>query len=138
MLIHARWQQPVQPLAHAVAACGRGEDHFDGGIDAPGVLDALRHVETDMGQQVDLIDDHQRRSGEHVRILERLVVTLGHRENHDLGGLAQVPQRGADQVADIFDEQQCSGIMAVMCICVKIEVRKSFAHHLRVQVTPAT
>ena len=41
---------------------------------------------------------------EHVRILERLVVPLGHRHHHDLRALAEVEERGTDEVADVLDD----------------------------------
>ena len=50
------------------------------------------------------------RGGEHVGVLpERLVLALGHREDGHLGVFAQIPQRRADEVADVLDEQQRIG-----------------------------
>ena len=63
-----------------------------------------------MRQQVGLGQHHQPRGGEHVGILQRLVVALGDRQDRDLGALTQIPHRRADEVADVLDEQQCRRI----------------------------
>ena len=38
-----------------------------------------------------------------MRIFERLVLALGHREHHHLGALAEIEHRRADEIADILD-----------------------------------
>jgi hypothetical protein len=63
---------------------------------------------------------------EHVRVLERLVLALGHGQDHGLRALAQVEQRGADQVADVLDQQQRAAR--------RIQRRHRGVDHLRVQV----
>jgi len=39
-------------------------------------------------------------------VLQRLVLALGHADEHDPGGLAEVEQRGAHQVADVLHEHE--------------------------------
>ena len=82
-----------------------------GSTRTPGLTDRqcaveLLQVEVDVGQQVHLVDHDQVGGGEHVRVLQRLVVALGHRDDDDLACLAEVEQRRADEVADVLDEQQ--------------------------------
>jgi hypothetical protein len=52
------------------------------------------------------------RGGEHVRVLERLVLAFGHRQDRDLRVLAEIPQRRAHQIADVLDEQHAVGLLA--------------------------
>ena len=58
------------------------------------------------GGEVGLGDDGNVRAVEYCRILQRLVFTLGDRKQNKPKVLAQIVGRGADQVADIFDEQK--------------------------------
>ena len=51
-----------------------------------------------MRQQVDLVENQEVGGSEHVRILERFVVALGHRKNHHLGALAEIEKSGADKM----------------------------------------
>jgi hypothetical protein len=44
-----------------------------------------------------------------VGILQWLVVALSDGDDDHLGGLAEVEQRGADQIPDVLDEQQRAG-----------------------------
>ena len=66
------------------------------------------HVEVavDVRQQVGLVHHHQVGGREHLRVLQRLVVALGHGDHDHAAVLAHVEQRRADQVADVLDEQQ--------------------------------
>ena len=68
--------------------------------------DAGADVEIEMRQQVGLVEQHQVGGGEHVGIFRRLVLALGGRKQHDLVRLAEIERGGADQIADILDEQQ--------------------------------
>ena len=56
--------------------------------------------------KVHLADNHHVRRLEHRRILQRLVLPLGYRQQHDAQVLAQIVGRRADQVADVLDDQQ--------------------------------
>ncbi len=59
-----------------------------------------------MRQQVGLVDDHEIGGAEHVRVLQRLVITLRHRDDDDLGLLPDVEERRAHEVPHVLDEQQ--------------------------------
>ncbi|MCY1359330.1 hypothetical protein D9M69_458940 [compost metagenome] len=96
-----------------------------------------------MRKQIGLVQDHELRSREHVGVLERLVFALGDREDGDLGRFAQVPHRGADQVAHVLDEEQAVRVvmvvivlmvMPVIVVVMAVQLRKGFAHHRRIQV----
>jgi len=144
--------QPVQPGVHALACGGRELEDLDGGVHTSGQLDAARDVELHVRQQVGLVEDHQLRGREHVGVLQRLVLALGHRQDRNLGGFAQVPHGGADQVADVLDEQQAAAFamvvvivrmtepvpvpvpMIVIVVAVAVQLRKRLGHHGRVEV----
>ena len=100
---------PVVPWGQPLAPRRRDADHIEGRVDPERVGDAPIDVEGDVREQVDLVEQHGRAGAEHVRILERLVVALGHRADDHLLGLAQVEERRADEVADVLDEDDRAG-----------------------------
>ena len=56
-------------------------------------------------QQVALVEEHEVGGGEHVRVLERLVLALGRGKHHHLVRLPQVEGGRADEVAHVLDHQ---------------------------------
>ena len=54
-----------------------------------------------MRQQIDLVQDHDVRRSEHVRIFERLILAFRNRQNDDLRPLAEIEQCWANQIPDI-------------------------------------
>ena len=62
-------------------------------------------IEIDMRQQIGLVQQHQVGSGKHARIFQGLVFPFGHRQHHDFMRLAKIEGGGADEIADILDEQ---------------------------------
>ncbi len=97
---------PVQPGAHAVAGGGRDAEDGQVGIDAAGIGFGQVGVEAEVGQQVALVEQHDVGRGEHVGILERLVLALGDRQDGDLVVFAEVEGGRADEVADVLDQEQ--------------------------------
>ena len=79
-----------------------------------------------MREQVDFVQQHQPGGAEHVRVLERLVVALRHRGDQHLGSLTEIEERGADQVADVLDEDDRARL--------RLELGQRARHHLRVEV----
>ena len=63
-------------------------------------------VEVEVRHRVDLVEDDRLGDLEDARVLVRLVVALGHRQDHDLRVLAQVEVGGTHQVADVLDDDQ--------------------------------
>ena len=51
------------------------------GLTSPRNGDRLVHVEGDVRKEIDLVEHHLARFAKHVRVLERLVLALGHRED---------------------------------------------------------
>jgi hypothetical protein len=51
-----------------------------------------------------LFKHHDVGSGKHVRIFQRLVLALGHRQDRHLVRLAKIERRRTDKIADILDE----------------------------------
>ena len=73
---------------------------------------AAGRVELDGRGQVHLGDDGHVGRVEDGRVLERLVLALGHREEDQPQVLAQVEGGRADQVADVLDEQEVELVAA--------------------------
>ena len=82
--------QPVVPVGQAVAGRRGDLQHLDIRVHPLGKIDALLDIEVQVRQKVDLVENHQVGLVEHVRVFERLVLALGHREHDDLVGLAEV------------------------------------------------
>lgn len=98
--------QPAVPLVDALTVAHRESYRLDCRIDCPCIGQCDVHIKIDIGQEVGLADDHKAGRLEHIRIFERLVLTLGYRQNDNLCLLAEVKQRGADEITDIFDQHQ--------------------------------
>lgn len=94
--------QPTVPLVDALAVAHRQSYRLDCWVDRTCIGQCDIHIKIDIGQQVSLADDHEVGGLEHVRVFKRLVLSLGYRENDDLCMLAEVEQRGAHKIADIF------------------------------------
>ena len=60
-----------------------------------------------------------------MRVLQRLVVTLGHRDDDDLAGLAEVEQRWTYEVADVLDHHDPS---------LGLQLVESAPHHGGIEV----
>ena len=74
------------------------------------------HIEIHILQQVDLVQQHQAGGTKHVRVFDRFVLAFGHRQNGYLVRLSQIKGRRADQIADVFDQQQ--GILGQIQLCL--------------------
>ena len=98
--------QEIQPFAHALAARGGNADDANFRIDPAGVADGRVHIEIEVRQQVDLVQQHEARGAEHVGVFDRFVFALGHGQNRHLVRFPQIKGRRADQIADVFDQQQ--------------------------------
>ena len=89
----------------------------------------LSDVEVEMRQQVDLGQDHHARGGKSVRIFQRLVVSLGHREDRHFQRLAEIEAGRTNEVADILDEQDR--------VALERQALERVPDHMRVEVTAA-
>ena len=96
--------EPIAPGIHALALARAHGKPRRLRIEVIECLSIPIHVKIESRGHVDLIE--QLRAGvlEDARVLDGLVVALGHRENHDGQVLAQVKVDRADQVAHIFDK----------------------------------
>ena len=97
--------QLLFPSRHALAAARRGLQHLEAGANLPQVVQRQRAVEADRFGEIDLGDHGEVGAVEDGRILERLVLALGHRQQHDAQVLAEVVARRTDEVADVLDEE---------------------------------
>src|SRR5512133_2274366 len=121
-------REPVGKLVHTLTRAGAHGNQPRVGANSPQVLeDALRADPWQMGQQINLAEDYQIRDAEHHGILERLVLSLGHTENHDVLGLPKIVNRWAYQVTDVLDEQ--------VLRCLPIELMERAVDQSRVEVT---
>ena len=66
-------------------------------------------VDVEMWHQIDLVQQHHVDRAEHHRVLQRLVLALGHRVDHRLGVLAHVELRRTHEVPDVLDDHQIEG-----------------------------
>lgn len=98
--------EPVEPGGEAGQAAARTVQDRGGGVDAGDVALDRRHVDVEMRQQVHLGEQHEIGGLENVGVFERLVLAFGDREQGDPARFAEVEGGGADEVADILDEQQ--------------------------------
>ena len=106
----ARWRraalQPFVPIAQSFAGSRRQPDRSNLRIDLARHRLAAQNIEIDMRRKIDLADDHQFSSLEHMRIFERLVVAFGDRENHHFRPFAKIEQSRTDEIANILDHEQ--------------------------------
>src|SRR5271157_1429199 len=98
-------------------------------MDPPGVLASEFSFERNVGQQVNLGQQHQLRLEENRRILKRLVFAFGGAQQNDLCVFSEIVAGRTDQVADIFDNQQVE--------IFELPVFKVFTDHLGVKVAGA-
>ena len=96
--------QPAVPGGQPLAVLGGDVQHRHSRIHFPDRGEKASRIEPHVREQVDFVQQHQPGGAEHVRVLERLVVTLRHRCDQHLGSLTEIEERGADQVADVLDE----------------------------------
>ena len=101
----------------------------DVGIEAQDVLFAGLQVEVEIGQHVDLVDEQHVADGEHQRVLEGLVVALGDGEDHGVFDRAGIELRGADEVADVFEDRKVDVLRA--------ETDEALLRHARIEVAHA-
>ncbi len=94
-------QERVDPVAGA----GAGPDDLHPRVDPLDVLPEGALVEAGRLGQVGLGDDDQMGGAERGGVLQRLVLALGHRHQHDPQVLAEVVGRRADEVADVLHEE---------------------------------
>lgn len=98
-------RNPVEPRRHSITGPRRKAELSDLRIHPAGVCQSAFRIEIDMRLQVDLGEQHQIRRSEHIRVLERLVIALGDREDDHLEGFAEVECCGTHQVADVLDKR---------------------------------
>ena len=106
---HPRASQRRDPGTHlvdTVAGLGRGLDRANIGIDVAKVGVEQLKIEVEVGEQIDLVDDHDIGGPEHHRVLQRLLLALGHREHHRPGVLADIELGRAHEVADVLDHDE--------------------------------
>lgn len=118
---------PAEPLVKAGTIAGRDLDYFYVGVDLARVAYCPAHIEIEVGQQIRLVEDHQGSRSEHVRILQRLILSLRDRKDDDPGVLTQIEHRWTNKVANVFDHDDGSR--------GRLEFRKSTRDHIGLEVT---
>ena len=112
-----------------MAGFGGDGDDLGFGIAQVDVSFGAFEVEVEVGHHVHLVDNDEVADSEHERVLKGFVVAFGHGEDHGVAGRAGVELGGADEVSDVFEDDEIDFI--------KVEVVKSLAGHLRVEVAHA-
>ena len=107
-------EKPVRPFVNTFAGLGADHEYLGVRVAALYIFLALLDIKVEIGENINLVDDNNIAYGEHQRILERLVVALGHGENHRIFNGSRVELCGADEVADILE--YCEFNIAEMCI----------------------
>src|SRR5712692_2855660 len=118
---------PMTEGGQTLTCPGRYIDDLDLRVDTQRKLDTRPDVEVEIWQQVDFIQQHQIGLGEHVRILQRLVLAFGDRQYDYLMRLTEVDSRRADEIADILDEEKAA--------LVQWQVIERVADHVCVEMT---
>ena len=70
----------------------------------PGMLDALRDVKAHVGQQVHLGQEQHISRRKDMRVLQGLVVSFNHRQEHHSLGFPEIEVRWTDQIPDILNK----------------------------------
>src|SRR6266446_269069 len=118
---------PMTEGGQTLTCPGRYIDDLDLRVDTQRKLDTRPDVEVEIWQQVDFIQQHQIGLGEHVRILQRLVLAFGDRQYDYLMRLTEVDSRRADEIADILDEEKAA--------LIQWQVIERVADHVCVEMT---
>lgn len=101
--VRAEWMKPVQASIPSPVLADTFD--LDAGIDLARVGGKSIHVEIEMRKQVHLGDQEQVRTSDHVGVFQRLILALGHGDEHHAMLFAEVEHGRADEIADIFDEE---------------------------------
>lgn len=98
--------QPCIPGIHPLAGPARNLKDRNPRAHPPGHLQAFLDIEIHVGEQVDLVEQHNVCRVEHIRIFEGFVLPLGNRQNHHFVMLSQIKRSGANQITHVFDEEE--------------------------------
>ena len=116
-------------LRDALARFCAYREYFNIGISHFRKLNDLVHVEIKIRQNVDLVDYKRIADLEYKRIFQRLVVSLRNGEDHGVFRGARVKLRRANEVADVFENDEVE--------IVRSHFRKSLTGHVCVEVAHA-
>mgnify|MGYP000982116481 CR=1 FL=1 len=114
---------------HPFPGTGGERQHHGPGMNGADVFLCRRYVKIRVGDEVDLVEDGQRRLLKDQGILHRLVVPLRHGKHHRLSVLPQGKFRRADKIAHVLDDEEIQPRSR--------ERRQCLFHHRRVQMTAA-
>lgn len=121
--------QEVNPFVHSLACFAAEFKDSDPRLDLPEISKALASVPVKCGDEIGFGDHCHRRGRENGRILKGFIFAFGGGQQNDLHGLAEVVGRGANKVADVFDEEQFDALFE--------DRRQGFPDSFRVKVARA-
>ena len=98
-------------------------------MDLPGVCLRLFQTEISVSQQINLVNEQQRRLPKHKRVFKRLFITFGHAEDHDLEILPHLEFGRAHEVTYVFDNEYID--------IRQIDVGQRGGNHVGVKMTGA-
>ena len=96
--------QPLVPVLKPLAAFGGDLKEDEVWVDLACQLFTESQVKIEIGKQIDFVDQADGGSSEHMGVFLWFVLAFGDADDGDLGGLAQIKEGRADQIADVFDE----------------------------------
>ncbi len=101
---------PARPATdHAFAAGGGNPDNFNLRVHFTRWRCAIAS-KIEVGQQIaTFIEQHERRRGKHMRILQRLIFTFGHGKHCDFMLFAQIEAGRANKITERFDKPEYRG-----------------------------
>src|SRR5208282_455159 len=116
-----------EPVANAVSAERGRNDNPRLTVDRKNVFGPLVEVERYMRNQIALVQHDEVRGPKHRRIFERLVGAFGGTGHYHSKPLAEIEERGTNQIADVLDEEQVT--------VTEIEMMQRVVDLMRIEMT---
>ncbi|VTR68678.1 hypothetical protein DESC_720056 [Desulfosarcina cetonica] len=102
--------QPSDPVIEPHFGFGRYFEDRHAGMDLGDACPRQVHVEIEIGQKVDLVEQGGVAFPEHQGVFGRFVLAFGDRQDHHALVLADVELGRADQVADVLHDEQVDAV----------------------------
>ena len=121
---------PMHPLVDAAGSLAGNLEEGGVVIELAEVITELLKIEIGVWQQIGLAQQEGANFVKEQGIFRGFVVTFGHTEDTDLGGLAKIELSGTRDIADVLNEQQIDRI--------QIQFAESSLHERRFKMARAS
>jgi hypothetical protein len=101
--------QKIAPVLESLSCPGRQLEDSGGRTDASHVIESELSIEAGWTGKIEFGDDHRAGRVEQRGILQRFIFTFGGGEEGDAEVLTEIEGGWANEIADIFDEEQIEG-----------------------------